>query len=68
MILLSRGSISNKELAISSYSKNRSEMQSKILGPLSKIVEERIGKRLPIVCSGSILDFRIELEASDIRI
>ena len=68
MILLSKGSISNRELSVSSYSKNRSEMQSKILGPLSKIVEELLGKRLPIVCTGSILDFRVELESSDIHI
>lgn len=54
--------ISNASLPASSYSKNRNEMVSKVISPLSKFVRERFRSDLPIRCVGSLTDFRIVLE------
>lgn len=42
--------VSNKELPVSSYSKNKNDMQGKIIIPLLELIEKEIGKRLPLIC------------------
>jgi hypothetical protein len=60
--------VSNKELPVSSYSKNKNDMQGKIIIPLLELIEKEIGKRLPLVCKWSIYDFYLKLNPSDIDI
>lgn len=60
--------ISNKQLPVSSYGKNKNEMTGKIILPLIKLVEKLIGKKLPLICKGSIYEFYIKLNHSDISI
>ncbi|MEI8091529.1 MAG: hypothetical protein WCG98_04825 [bacterium] len=40
----------NKELEISSYSKNKNEMLGKIVIPLISLIEKETGERLPLIC------------------
>jgi hypothetical protein len=42
--------ISNKEFAVSSYSKNKNDMQGKIIIPLIELIQKEFGKKLPLVC------------------
>lgn len=65
---MGRKTVRNMDLPVSSYSKSRNEMQSKILGPLSKLVEETFGMRLEITSSGSMSDFTIELGDTDVLV
>ncbi|MCX6824925.1 MAG: hypothetical protein NTY80_01755 [candidate division SR1 bacterium] len=60
--------ISNKDLPSSSYSKNKNDMLGKIVLPLIELIEKETGKRLPLICKGSIYDFHIKLNPSDIDI
>lgn len=60
--------ISNKELEISSYSKNKNEMLGKIIIPLIAFLEKEMGERLPLICKGSIYDFYIKLNPTTIPI
>lgn len=60
--------IANKELEISSYSKNKNEMLGKIIIPLIEFLEKKTGKKLPLICKGSIYDFYIKLNPTDIPI
>jgi hypothetical protein len=60
--------ISNKELSSSGYAKNKNEMIGKIVMPLIELVEKETGKKLPLICKGSIYDFYIKLNKSDIDI
>lgn len=60
--------ISNKELPVSSYSKNKNDMQGKIIIPLLELVQKETGKKLPLVCKGSIYEFYLKLNPSDIDI
>lgn len=60
--------IPNHSLPVSSYSKNRNEMVSKIISPLSKFTKERLHFPLPVKCTGSITEFRILLEKADLPI
>lgn len=60
--------ISNKEFAVSSYSKNKNDMQGKIIIPLIELIQKEFGKKLPLVCKGSIYDFYLKLNPSDIDI
>ncbi|MEI7563483.1 MAG: hypothetical protein WCJ39_07800 [bacterium] len=60
--------ISNKQLPPSSYSKNKNEMMGKIVLPLLELIEKRTGKRLPLICKGSLYDFYIKLNKSDVEI
>jgi hypothetical protein len=60
--------IPNKELPLSSYSKNKNEMVSKIVIPLLDLVEKKTKKKLPLICKGSLYDFYMKLNPSDIEI
>jgi hypothetical protein len=42
--------ISNKDLPLSSYSKNKNEMLGKIVLPLIELLEKKTGKKLPLIC------------------
>lgn len=66
--LIEKKTVKNGELPSSSYSKSRSEMQSKILGPLAKLTEEEFGLKIGVTCSGSLSDFVLELEDGGIRL
>jgi hypothetical protein len=59
--------IPNRELPTSSYSKNKNDMIGKIVMPLISLVEKKTGKRLPLICKGSLYDFTIKLQDSDIE-
>lgn len=59
--------ISNKDLPVSSYSKNKNDMQGKIIIPLLELIQKECGKKLPLVCKGSLYDFYIKLNTSDIE-
>ncbi len=60
--------IANKELSVSSYSKNKNDMLGKIVIPLIELIEKEIGKKLPLICKWSIYDFYLKLNPSDIDI
>jgi hypothetical protein len=42
--------ISNKDLPISSYSKNKNEMLGKIVIPLIELVAKEMNSKLPLIC------------------
>lgn len=60
--------IINKDFSISSYSKNKNDMLGKIVLPLIELIEKETGKKLPLICKGSMYDFYLKLNASDIYI
>lgn len=60
--------ISNKDFPVSSYSKNKNDMQGKIIIPLLELIQREIGKKLPLVCKWSMYDFYLKLNPSDIDI
>jgi len=60
--------ISNDELSVSSYSKNKNEMLGKIVLPLIKFLEKETWKKLPLICKWSIYDFYIKLNPTTIPI
>lgn len=51
-----------RSLVISSYSKNKNEMFSKVLNPFMKLVSEKIGKKVSVLCTGSIDDFYLKID------
>lgn len=60
--------IPNTEFEISSYTKNKNEMIGKIVLPLIVLIEKEIGEKLPLICKGSIYDFYVKLNPTDIKI
>ena len=60
--------IHNKQLSVSSYSKNKNDMLGKIVIPLIELIEKETGKKLPLICKWSIYDFYLKLNISDIPI
>ncbi len=53
--------ISNKELPLSSYSKNKNEMLGKIIIPLINFIEEKTGEKIPLICKWSLNDFYLKI-------
>lgn len=43
-------------------------MQGKIVIPLLELIQKETGKRLPLVCKGSLYEFYVKLNPSDIDI
>jgi hypothetical protein len=43
-------------------------MIGKIVLPLIALIEREIGEKLPLICKGSIYDFYIKLNPTDIKI
>ncbi|MDP2103807.1 MAG: hypothetical protein Q8K26_02705, partial [Candidatus Gracilibacteria bacterium] len=60
--------LSNKDLPNSSYSSSKNEMLGKIILPLVRLIEERTGERLPLVCKGGLNDFYIKMGDIHIKI
>ena len=60
--------LSNDIFPSSSYSKNKNEMFGKIVIPLIDLIYDRCKKRLPLICKGSIYEFYLKLNSSDIEI
>lgn len=60
--------IHNDQFPISSYSKNKNEMFGKIVIPLVDLISDRCKQKLPLICKGSIYDFYLKLNQSDIEI
>jgi len=58
---------SNKDLPPSTYSKNKNDMLGKIVIPLISLVENKTKKKLPLICKGSLYEFTIKLNNSDIE-
>lgn len=59
--------IENSEFAKSSYTKNKNEMNSKIILPIIKIINEKFGYQFPIECKGSINEFYLKLNKPEIE-
>lgn len=55
-------------LPASSYTQSKSEMTSKILGPLMRTVNRRLGSNLRMQCHGSAVDFVIKFEVVDLEV
>jgi hypothetical protein len=60
--------ISNWELPSSSYSANKNEMLGKIIIPLIKLIEEKLEKKLPLICKGELAHFYLKLGSTPIPI
>ncbi len=60
--------VTNDELPSSSYAQNKNEIQSKIISPLTRLVQERTGKILVLTCKGSITNFSLKLQTTDVHI
>ncbi|MDP2090170.1 MAG: hypothetical protein Q8K30_01110 [Candidatus Gracilibacteria bacterium] len=60
--------ISNHDLPLSSYSKNKNEMVGKIVIPFLKLIENNFNIKLDFECKGGITDFYLKLEKIDIKI
>lgn len=58
----------NYQLPSSSYSKSKSELISKILIPLDKLMVETFWKKIDIICKWSIIDYNILLKEESIPI
>ncbi len=69
-ILLSKiwEDVSSKQLPKSSYSSNKNEMLWKIVIPLVKLIEKEKKIKLPFICKGSLGDFYLKLNDSDLEI
>lgn len=60
--------ISNHDLPLSSYSKNKNEMVWKIVIPFLKLIENNFNIKLDFECKWWITDFYLKLEKIDIKI
>lgn len=60
--------IQNKILPLSGYAKNKNEMVGKIIVPLVDLIQKECNERLPLFCRGSIYDFSMRLQRSNIGI
>ncbi len=60
--------ISASDLPTSSYTQSKSEMMSKILSPLMRTVNRRLGSNLRMHCQGSAVDFVIKFGEVDFEL
>jgi len=58
----------NNELPASCYTKDRYELQGKIIIPLVKAIEKRTGKKLDFKAEGGIVNFSLKLNHRPVRI
>lgn len=58
--------ISSKVLGSSTYTKNKSEMSSKIFNPFVKLTEKHFWRPVKFVCKWSISDFFVKFEQNEI--
>jgi len=55
-------------LPVSSYSKSKNEMYSKIVSPLKKIIKKYTDKDIDLQCRWKLYDFQLQLGESDVTI
>lgn len=60
--------VNSKYLPLSSYSKNKNEMITKIYTPINKFLEEKIWKSLPVSIKWSLIEYNIKLDNPDFKI
>lgn len=60
--------VANTDLPRSSYTSYRNELQSKIIGPLRKLVDKRLRKELALNIEGSLTKFHIVRGKDDVAI
>ncbi|MFA6256611.1 MAG: hypothetical protein WC606_05575 [Candidatus Absconditabacterales bacterium] len=60
--------LENKELEISSYSKNKNEMLGKIVIPLISLIKKETDSKFPLICKGSMFNFYMKINASDFKV
>ena len=60
--------IFNNELPVSSYAKDRYELQSKIVIPLLRAIEKRTKKKLDLKVKGGIINFSLQLNPGQVKI
>lgn len=60
--------ISNKQLPISAYSKNRNELVWKIIIPLQNLVKKELNENMELVCKWSLTSFTVLLKSIDFPI
>lgn len=60
--------VKNSQFPVSSYTKDRNELQGKILSPLIKAVQKKTGYKLNLELHGGLIEFFIKLESSDLDI
>ena len=60
--------IKNSDFPESSYTRDRNELQGKVIGPLIKIVNRKIGYKLNLKINGGIVDFWVKLEPGNLDI
>jgi len=61
--------VPGNDLPTSSYTSDRTALQGKITGPLIEVVDRLIGKRLPLIVSGSLgKNYTARLRPSDLEI
>lgn len=60
--------ISNKELPISSYSKNKNEMLWKIIIPLKNLIEKNTKEKLSLECKWSLNEFYLRIWIVNLKI
>ncbi|MDQ1344149.1 MAG: hypothetical protein QG650_869 [Patescibacteria group bacterium] len=53
--------IPSQNFPISSYSRNKNEMLSKIIVPFERLVQAKTGKRIDVDCSGGVGEFFLRL-------
>jgi len=59
--------ITNTELTKSSYSKNKNNMNGKIIIPLKKLIKQKIWKNILLSCSWQLHQFSLQLKKSQIK-
>ena len=60
--------IESSSLPRSGYSKNKNEMVWKIIIPLLKLIEQKLGYHLPLICKGNTQEFYLKLDKPEIDI
>jgi hypothetical protein len=60
--------LENKELEISSYSKNKNEMLGKIVIPLISLIKKETDSKFPLICKWSMFNFYMKINASDFKV
>lgn len=54
--------VESRELNLKPYSDDRTELQSKLISPLKKIVNQRLKSQLPLLVSGGLAEYTVRLD------
>lgn len=60
--------VSNKTLPAQTYTSYRNEFQGKIVTPLNKLIEKRLGKDLGLKIHGKLMAFDVQFKPVDLKI